>query len=801
VLVSIQWLRDFVDLPTDLDARDLAERFTVTTAEVEGVAHIACDVAGLIAAAVTSIEPLADRPGLSAVTVDTGAGTLASVTRAEGLAVGDRVVYAPPGARVGAMGEVGIVEAAGRTSEGMIVPGDGLGLASIGQRAVRLPPGVQPGEPIDPSLFNDSIVEIDNKSITNRPDLWGHYGIARELAAIYKVPLKSYPVADRDVLTDPSLPEIPIIIDEPAKCPRYSALRMSGVRAQPAPLWMQVRLAHVGLRPIDLLVDLTNYIMVELGQPMHAFDAANVDRIEVADARPGEAFTTLDGMKRTMPAGALMIQSNRRSVALAGIMGGAETEVTDKTESLLLESANFEPATIRRCATALGHRTDASARFEKCLDPNHTVLGIARFVHLARPELPTLKLTSRLSDCFPNPPAPTLVRVDPKRVAQYVGRPVPAETIRELLEPLEFQVAPAGGALDVTVPSFRATKDVTIEVDVIEEIARLIGYNAIEPVPPEITVRYAEPAEITQLEKQTLSILCGGLSYAEIHRHIWFDSDWLKRLGFEPSATVTLRNPSAAGTAQLRTTLLPGMLAAVDLNRHHLDRFELLEIGGAFFAADDAADDHEQRRLALAIVAPGRKAVHEDEALRRMKCDLETWARQTLDAPVRYLPTKPAFVWEHEVKTAEVVVGQQKAGRVTVVPVSLKRRIDAHLAAWTIILVEIDLSTLVDGQPEPRKLAPVPVFPQIEIDFSVLADARQRYADLSRQLADYDHELLNRLWFVDAYEGGSVPAGQRSLTFRARIGHPARTLTEADIQAFREDFLRFLENLDLTLRS
>jgi len=396
-------------------------------------------------------------------------------------------------------------------------------------------------------------------------------------------------------------------------------------------------------------------------------------------------------------------------------------------------------------------------------------------VYLARPELPDLKPVSRLSDCFPCP--------------------------RTLLEPLEFRVVPAGDQLDVIVPSFRATKDVTIEADVIEEIARFIGYDSIEPVPPEVTVRYAEPARITQLEKRTLSLMCGGLGYAEIHRHVWFETDWLKKIGFEPGATVTLRNPPAVGSERLRNTLVPGLLAAVDLNRHHADAFELLEIGSAFFAGDRPEQDRERRHLALTVVAPGRKPVHEDRVLRRLKTDLETWACQVLELPLRYVAADPRDPWEHEIKTASVRVCDRLVGRLTVVPPPAKRRIDEHLAAWAIALAEIDLDALVDLERQPRKLRPVPVYPQIHLDFSVLADARRRYEDIHRALADYDHELLRRLWFLDSFEGGSVPAGKRSLTFRVRIGHPARTLTENDIQAFREDFLAFLQRLQLTLRT
>lgn len=802
MLISLNWIRDFVDLPADIDPRALAERFTVTTAEVEGVEHVACGAQGLVAGRVLSAERVGDAPGLTAVRIDAGEDTFDSVTAAEHLKAGDVVIFAPPGAVLPGVGEVTRRETAGRSSAGMVVPGDALGLTTVGQRAVWLPATTRPGKPIDPALFDDWIIEIDNKSITHRPDLWGHYGVARELAAIYRLPLRPYEVAPIHELSPSDKPEIPIVIDDPERCPRYSGLRMSGVRVQPAPLWMQTRLAQVGMRPIDLLVDLTNYIMAELSQPMHAFDAASVDRIEVATAAPGETFTTLDGVERKLPDGALMIQCNRRSVALAGIMGGAETEVTASTKELLLESANFAPAVIRRCAAALGHRTDASARFEKSLDPHNTVLGIQRFVHLARPELPELTLTSRLSDAFPHPPEPTVARVDPVFVGRYIGRPVSRDEIRDILTPLAFRVADAGDQIEVTVPSFRATKDISIEADIIEEVARFIGYDKVEPRLPTVTVRYAEPDAMGLLERRTLHLFCDGMSYAEVHRYIWFEGDWLRRLGYDPGPTIVLRNPTAAGNDRLRTTLMPGLLAAVDLNRHHIDRFELIEIGSAFFppATADGASA-EQRHLALAAAVPGRKAVHEDALFARLKTDLETWAVQLVRGHLRFEAAEPEAPWEHEAKTAGIRLEGQRIGRMTVVPAACRRRIDEHLAAWSIALAEIDLSAVVDRRPPVRKLVPVPTHPQIDVDFSVLAETACRYADIEKALTRYDHPLLRRLAFVDSYEGGSVPAGYRSFTFRATLGDPGRTLTDQDAQTFRESFIAFLEANALRLRA
>ena len=330
--ISLNWIRDFVDLPTDVDPRALAERFTLTTAEVEGIEEIRVDATGLVSAEIKTCAPIPDRDNLSLVTLDVGGNEHTTVSAASGLKAGDRVVYAPPGARVGKLGELSITEVAGRRSEGMILPGEAIGMPTAEQEAIRLPASMPAGTPIDPAeWFNDWVIEVDNKSITHRPDLWGHYGIAREFAAIYKRELKPLPVAPLDELTSSDRPEIPIVLDDPVKCPRYTGLLLRGVSVQPAPLWMQVRLAHVGVRPISLLVDLTNYIMAEIAQPMHAFDGEKVRQIEVAVAAPGDKFTTLDGVERTLPAGALMIQSKRRSVALAGIMGGADTEVTSDT--------------------------------------------------------------------------------------------------------------------------------------------------------------------------------------------------------------------------------------------------------------------------------------------------------------------------------------------------------------------------------------------------------------------------------------------------------------------------------------
>ncbi|HQA00582.1 MAG TPA: phenylalanine--tRNA ligase beta subunit-related protein, partial [Phycisphaerae bacterium] len=354
------------------------------TAEVEGIEHIQCEAAGLVAAEILSVAPIPGTERMYAVRASLGAaGEVDTVTIAEGLKAGDRVIFAPVGAVLPQVGTVTKRQAAGRTSEGMIVPGDALRLSTVGQRAVWLPPSVAAGSPIDLREFDDWVIEVDNKSITHRPDLWGHYGIARELAAIYGRSLKPYPVVPVKELDDPSLPEIPIVIDDPVKSPRYSALRFTGVRPQPAPLWMQVRLAHVGLRPIDVLVDLTNYLMLGFGRPAHAYDLAQLSGAVVArKARDGETVLALNGKEYSLDAGMTVIADEAGVHDVAGIMGGEHSGCTEATADVLLEVAYFDPEAIAATGRALNLTSDARSRFERGVDPLFLDTGLEMLTRL-----------------------------------------------------------------------------------------------------------------------------------------------------------------------------------------------------------------------------------------------------------------------------------------------------------------------------------------------------------------------------------------------------------------------------------
>ena len=789
MLISLNWIREFVDLPAKLDVRELAERFTRTTAEVEEVRPVAVEATGLIAARVLSAVDLPGTRNLHLATLDVGGGkTVETVSAAPVLHEGCNVVYAPEGASVAAFGKLTSAEVAGKTSRGMILPGEAIGIAMAVQEAIFLDDSVAPGQPLDSALFDDWVIEVDNKSITHRPDLWGHYGIAREIAAITGESFKSYPVVALNELVSGKRPAVEIRIADPVACPRYTALVFEGVPTQPAPLWMQLRLGHVGMRPISGLVDLTNYIMAELGQPMHAFDASRVDRIEVDRAAEGEKFTTLDGMERTLTGQDLMIKAGGRSVALAGVMGGLESEVSDTTTALLLESANFASATIRRTATRLALRTDASARFEKSLDPAHTVLGVQRFVALARPMYPKLKLTSTLSDAFPKPPEAITVSVNPDHVARAIGRNVVTGEMRGILKPLGFTAHDTGTTLEVKVPSFRATGDVAIEADVIEEIARYIGYNNVTPALPHVTVRRFEINALHELEQRTLRCFTGTHGYHEIHGYLWDETPWMQQLGYDPGPCVELVNPAAEGLHRLRRTLLPGLLAAVAKNRFHFPAFSLIELGSVYHV--DKPEDRELRNLGLIIAQRGKNG--EGKLSDQLKGALEAWAWERFARPIDFVQVEAsaAHPWEHTQRTAEIRLEGTAVGRVSVVDGALRRVMDEHLSAWSVAWAEVSLNGLEMIEPAVESLDGIPAYPLVELDFSILVPKASRYARVAEQIGAFSHPLLRRTRYVDCYEGDAVAKDARSLTFRTVVADDTRTLVDDDTNAFREAFER-----------
>ncbi|MBI3835026.1 MAG: phenylalanine--tRNA ligase subunit beta [Planctomycetes bacterium] len=821
MLVSLNWIRDCVDLPETTDARALAERFSVTTAEVDDVHEVRSEAKGLRAARIQSIHAAKTNPNLQVVVLELGRGeTARAVSNLKGLAAGQLVLFAPGGAHIKTLGTINRGSMGGEEFDGLIVPAEAIGIENAAQDAIHLSPEYQPGESISPELFDDWLIEIDNKSLTNRPDLWGHYGIAREIAAIVRQPLKPYltatpggafsknsasvsvDVAAVTTSNGTSLAQISIVVADAKACPRYSVIAMAGVTPQAAPLWMQLRLGRIGMRPISGLVDLTNYIMADVGQPMHAFDASKVPQIEVDWAKEGEKLRTLDGVERTLTSTDLIIKCSGRSVALAGVMGGLETEVTEHTTTLLLESANFDGATVRQTAKRLNLRSEASARFEKSLDPQNTIPAIKRFIGLARTMYPKLQLTSALSDAFPSPARSVNVTVKPSGVRRTMGRDVTIQEARERLTPLGFTIEENESAWSVAVPTHRATGDIAIEADIIEELARLAGYGSIKPAAPQTTVRDFAPNALRELQKRSLEHFTATCAFNEIYGYIWYDAKWLTHIGFDPDECIILRNPAAEGMERLRTSLMPGLLAAASLNRFHFPAVALVEAGSVFERGSQAGDHNcEFRHLGLVLARHGKAA--EEELMAELKNSIRSWSLREfgVEAAFREAEGSRTRTWEDVHRTAEVTIGSQVAGRISFISSTLRRRMDEHLSTWGIAWAEIKLSGLESTRRSAERLDSIPEYPQVEKDFSLVASKSIRYSEIVDRLSMFEHALLRRIRYVTSFEGGSMPRDMRSHTFRAVIGDAARTLTDDDTTEFQLSFVAYLKKCGYDLRS
>ncbi len=442
---------------------------------------------------------------------------------------------------------------------------------------------------------SDYVIEIDNKSLTHRPDLWGHYGMAREVAAILGRKLID-PVKPAQF---PGTAPVRVSIEDHMLCPRYSALVFENVTVQPSPQWLQQRLEAVGLNPINNIVDVTNYVLAEIAQPMHAFDAAKLqgDEIIVRCARAGETIKALNDESYALDPSNLVIADPGGPVAIAGIIGGADSAISDSTTRIVLESANFNASSVRKTSSRLKLRTDASMRFEKAQDPVNTIRGLERAYALLQEVSPGIQLAGGLADNYRPLPVPGPVVLPLDWLDRKLGRTLSGQEVRGILEALEFRVEEiAPRVFSVFVPTWRATKDVAIKEDLVEEVGRMIGYDSIPPVAP-LTPARVPPASPEREFHHRVREMAAAQGFTEVHNYSFISEEMARAFSLNISSHVQVSNPIASDQNLLRTSLLPGIWKNLNDNARHFDQFRLFEIGRAIHP------DREVPRFAAALFA------------------------------------------------------------------------------------------------------------------------------------------------------------------------------------------------------
>ena len=790
--LSLSWIKDYVQIPEDADLKKLAYDLTMSTVEVEDVEYLARRFDHMAVGVIEKVEAHPNADKLRVCTVDLGGETKDIVCGGINLEEGMRVAVACPGAVVRWHGEGEPVEIKksklrGVESFGMICASDEIGLGELfpssqeaeilDLSAFEVPAGTPLADALD---LNDVILEIDNKSMTNRPDLWGHYGIAREIAALYDLPLAEIKPFETEVSSD-----FRTEILAPDRCSRYIGVEMSGVEVKPSPYKMQNRIWKAGMRPINALVDITNYVMLATGNPTHAFDADNITgHIVVRHAQTGEKLLLLNDKEISLCEDDLVITDSEGPVALAGVMGGAKDSILPKTERVILEVANFEAAGIRRTALRYDTRTEASSRYEKAIDPERCDQALALSMKYFKELYPELKVTG-FCDNYVKKLERAEIDVSLSWLEKRLGKHLTNAEMQGKLELLGFDVQIDGDNMHVTAPSWRSTGDISIKDDVMEEVARMYGYDNFEAT--EFTTTFT--AAINQKDKslvrnikEYLAIRCG---MQEVYTYPWMNDVFVNAVLQNTDGILKLSTPPAPDMSYIRSSLLPNLCEAVVKNERYFNDFSIFEEAQVFFDRNYSAvyDDREllpeQRRHIGAAFASSVKDIH--TLFREAKGVLEYMPRYThMEAFEFRKEEKP--VWADNVVWLNLFLDGQKIGDMGLV--AKKVSMECGIKNLSVMLFELDATKLKPLKSRTNKFAHLAEYPKTDYDISMLFDSGTSWHDIYDAIMGQKKAsaFLKDAAFVDEYRGKQIPDGKKSVTIRLTIGSDEKTLTSQEIE-------------------
>ena len=765
---SYNWIRELV---ADLDCAPapLERLITMKTAECEGIEPAGALLAGAVIAHVETAEPAAGH-NVTAIVNLGPLGRKTVVCGAPNCRPGLTTVWAPVGWK--------IID--GVESDGMLASGAELGINKDHSGIIEIEGA--PGDPV-PGCAPDSIIEIDNKSLTHRPDLWGHVGMAREVAAILGHKLIDPVKPD---LLPRTASRVRIAIEDLDLCPRYSALEFDNVKVQASPAWLEYRLSALGLNPISNIVDMTNQLMAELPQPTHAFDADKLsgDTIFIRPAHPGERFRGLNDEDYTLDTSNLVIADASGAIALAGVIGGASTAISDKTTRVVLESANFQAASVRKTSSAVKLRTDASIRFEKAQDPANTVRALARAVELLREISPGIRIVGGVADQMKEMPAPPPIELRLEWLRRKLGRALEPAEVRRILERLEFGVAESKpGVFLVSVPSWRATKDVSLADDLVEEVGRMIGYDSIAPVAPLVAaaVPPANPERKFQHEVRDVLVDVG---FTEVYNYSFVSEEAVRAFGFAPEAHLRVSNPIASDQALMRASLLPGLWHNIQENAKHRELFRIFEIGLEIHKREQGLPEEVPHLAAALFARQGDGAAGLDEIRHAAECLM----------PGAQAQPAAAAPYEHPARAADLFWKGQRVGRVFELHPSL---IETGRAA--VLDLDLDSVRALAGAAELR-YTPIRRYPSSAFDLSVIAGLRDPAGELQSKVRSFAGPLVESVEFLRQYSGPPLEAGQKSVSFRLIAGSPERTLSNDETTAIRARIIEGMRALGYDLR-
>ncbi len=802
--VSLKWVKDYVDIK--LAPQELAEKLTMAGLEVKAIQTTGGAWDNVVIGEVVALEPHPNADRLKLATVNVGSKQITSVCGAPNIAVGQKVAFAHIGARLidPDSGESIILKPAkirGVVSEGMVCSEKELGISDSHEGILVLPAEAPIGVPLS-TYLGDVILDLD---ITpNRPDCLSVIGIAREITAVtgelLRLPSVHYEETEQPIDTFVS-----VNIIEPELCPRYCASLISGVKIAPSPAWLQQRLNSSGMRPINNVVDITNYVMLEYGQPLHAFDYDKLKgkQIIVRRAQSDEKIVTLDSSERTLNPEILVIADRDRAIAVAGIMGGLDSEVTGMTNTILLESANFNQAAIRRGCSHLKFQSEASLRFDKGLNTELPLIPLKRATQLIL-ELAGGKAARSIIDVYPGKSQPKLIPLTPREVQRLSGLKVNKQQILRVLTALGFecQKSDSGSAISVSVPYWRS--DIKCSADLVEEVVRIIGYDKVpltrlsSPLPPQKS-KLSQDIQQNELKDKLRNILI-GFGFQEILTYSLVSLEKLQKLSPNSElkiAPLNVANPMTREQEYLRTSLRAGLLSALAHNqKFEQSGIRLFEIGKIFLPR--GTDLPEEKEMLCAVLSGPRHELswHPDKEM----LDLFD-AKGVVENILSRLDLRGGFEASNDEglllgRGATIIVDNDRIG---VLGELHPKVAEAFEVSGVVCLVEVDLHKLLTKLAGAKKYQPISRFPSIRRDIALVVDEQVSYRRVEEIIRAFP--LVTKVTLFDLYRGEQIPAGKKSFAIRVAYQSPSRTLTDEEADQTQEQMLaRLSRELGATLR-
>jgi phenylalanyl-tRNA synthetase beta chain len=816
--ISRNWLEKYINISEEVTPDVVRRQFSRCVAEVEGYEDQGAAFEHMVVGRIKKVVAHPNADSLQLCQVDVGEQSVQVVCGGSNVAKNMFVAVALPGAQVRWHGEGDLITLKkavirGEESIGMICASSEIGLQeqypNEGKEILDL--GVlnqelAVGQPLAELLAkNDVIFEIENKTLSNRPDLWGHYGIAREFAAVFSLDLQPFIVPSIEY----GKKKYPVTIENFDDCSRYMGVVIKDVVIEESPAWLKNALEAVGVRSINTIVDITNYVMLTLGQPLHAFDAKTLkgDHIAVRRAQKGETLTLLDETELTLDESLLVIADADRPVALAGIMGGAATEVTDKTTSIFLEAAHFNAGLIRRSSTAIGKRTDASMRFEKSLDAHGVQQALEYAISLILEMNPEASIVSEIVDVHHELPEPVMIETSYDEIQNILGSTaIKPDFIKEKLAVLGFEFTEESDAgFTLKVPSWRATKDISLVADVAEEILRMYGYDAINSQAPMMSMEVAPKNKHHSLLYTVRDFCSFALGMNEVYTYSFVAGQTIEAMGNSTEGYLALENPIAQDRPYLRQSLLANLLEATAQNLKFYSSVAMYEIGRIFLNEAGQFKVHPQSDEMLPRQPFRIGGVFVPEKYDVPFFDAKNAVTRLLDfLHVSYsivpVPTDevPAFMHPHRCAYVEVL--HEKIGMITEVhpAVAKKFGIKKRIAAF-----ELDFDVLVKLGDVTTKYKEPSKYPSVNLDVSMTVDQSVSWQQVKDVVYSAEKDLVDQIELFDVFENESMRAAhKKSLAFRITYQSYERTLEHDEVQMIHAGIVNELEKtLQAELRS